>query len=56
MSLTPPSLGILFGFNAGSLALGYEMAVGFQLTQYTAHLHHSLKAAQQCFLRFTFMY
>jgi len=40
-------LGILFGFDAGRLALRYEMAVGFNLSQDTARLHHSLKAAQQ---------
>jgi hypothetical protein len=49
-------LGVLFGFDAGCLALRYEMAVGFYFTQDPAHLHHSLKAAQQRFLRFTFMY
>jgi len=39
-------LGVLFGFDAGGFALGYEMAVGFYFTQNAAHLHHSLKAAQ----------
>jgi len=43
-------LGILFGFDAGRLALRYEMAVGFNLPQDTTHLHHLLEAAQQRFL------
>jgi len=43
-------MGILFGFDTGRLALRYEMAVVFNLPQDPAHLHHSLKAAQQRFL------
>jgi len=40
-------LGVLFGFDAGCVSLGYEMPVSFRLTQNATHLHHLLKAAQQ---------
>jgi hypothetical protein len=46
---------VLFGFDVGCLTLRYEMAVGFDFPKDTTHLHHSLKAAQQRFLRFTFL-
>jgi hypothetical protein len=50
IALSPSPLGVLFGFDAGRLALRYEMPIGFNLTQDPTHLHHSLKAAQQRFL------
>jgi hypothetical protein len=43
-SLSPPPLGILSNFDASRLALRYEMAVGFNLSQDTTHLHHLLEA------------
>jgi len=48
-------LGVLLGFDAGRLAPGYEMPVGFHFTQDATHLHHLLEAAQEGFLCFTFM-
>jgi len=43
-------LGVLFGFDAGCLALRHEMAVGLYFPKDTTHLHHLLEAAQQRFL------
>ena len=50
----PPRVGL--GPDAGGLALGYEVAVGFEFPQDAAHLDHFLEAAQQRFLGFAFMY
>ena len=56
LTLPPPPPRVGLGPDAGGLALGYEVAVGFEFPQDAAHLDHFLEAAQQRFLGFAFMY
>jgi hypothetical protein len=46
MTLTMPSSGAIFSLNTDSVPLGYEMLMGFRLSQDTTHLDHPLKATE----------
>ena len=56
LTLPPAPPGIGLGPDTGGLALGHEVAVGFQFPQDAAHLDHFLETAQQRFLGLAFMY
>jgi hypothetical protein len=56
LTLPPAPPGVGLGPNPGGLALGDEVAVGFEFPQDAAHLDHFLETAQQRFLGFAFMY
>jgi hypothetical protein len=44
VALSSPPLSVLLGFEAGRLALRYEVPVGFYFAQDAAYLHRLLKA------------
>lgn len=56
LTLPPAPPGVGLSPDAGGLALGHEVAVGFQFPEDAAHLHHFLETAQQRFLGLAFMY
>ena len=50
LPLPPAPASVGLDAEAGGLALGHEVAVGFQFPQDAAHLDHFLETAQQGFL------